>query len=57
MRVRLRQYQAARHRPVSERDGWWSLDDPDEYDFMACRWPVLTDDLERGPPGKAQESA
>jgi hypothetical protein len=49
-RARLRQYQAARHRPVNERDGWWSLEDPDEYDFMACRWPVLSDDLERGPP-------
>jgi hypothetical protein len=57
-RARLRRYQAARHRPVNERDGWWSLDDPDEYDFMACRWPVLTDDL-RGPPsaGIARESA
>jgi DNA-binding transcriptional ArsR family regulator len=49
-RARLAQYQAARHRPVNERDGWWSLDDPDEYDFAACRWPVLTDDLVRGPP-------
>jgi len=48
-RARLRRYQAARHRLVNERDGWWSLDDPDEYDFMACRWPVLTDDV-RGPP-------
>jgi len=49
-RARLRQYQAARHRPANERDGWWSLDDPDEYDFMACRWPVLTDAVVRGPP-------
>jgi len=48
--ARLAQYQAARHRPVNERDGWWSLEDPDEYDFMACRWPVLSEDLERGPP-------
>jgi len=57
-RARLRQYQGARHRPVNERDGWWSLDDPDEYDFMACRWPVLADDIERGPPPAArQESA
>ena len=57
-RARLRAYQAARHRPVNERDGWWSLDDPDEYDFMACRWPVLTDGV-RGPPsaGIARESA
>ena len=49
-RARLRQYQGARHRPVNERDGWWSLDDPAEYDFMACRWPVLSDDFVRGPP-------
>src|SRR5437588_8830860 len=49
-RARLAQYQAARHRPVNERDGWWSLEDPDEYDFMACRWPVLSGDPERGPP-------
>jgi len=52
-RARLRQYQGARHRPVNERDGWWSLDDPDEYDFMACRWPVLADDVVRGPPVQA----
>jgi DNA-binding transcriptional ArsR family regulator len=58
-RARLAQYQAARHRPASERDGWLSLDDPDEYDFAACRWPVLTDDAVRGPPpaGSARESA
>jgi DNA-binding transcriptional ArsR family regulator len=52
-RARLRQYQAARHRPVNERDGWWSLDDPDEYDFAACRWPVLSGDPVRGPPSLA----
>ena len=47
-----------RHRPVNERDGWWSLDDPDEYDFMTCRWPVLTGGV-RGPPSAdiARESA
>ena len=49
-RARLAQYQAARHRPASERDGWLSLDDPDEYDFAACRWPVLAADAVRGPP-------
>jgi hypothetical protein len=49
-RARLRQYQAARHVPLNERDGWYSLDDPDEYDFAACRWPVLRDDVVRGPP-------
>jgi len=56
-RARLRQYQAARYRPVNERDGWWSLDDPDEYDFMACRWPVLADDVVRGPPVQAHNVA
>jgi hypothetical protein len=56
-RARLAQYQGARHRPVNERDGWWSLDDPEEYDFMSCRWPVLRDDVVRGPPERAQESA
>ena len=49
-RARLLQYQGARHRPVNERDGWLSLDDPDEYDFAACRWPVLRDNVVRGPP-------
>ena len=49
-RARLRQYQGARQRPVSARDGWWSLDDGDEYDEM-CRWPVILDDTLRGPPG------
>jgi len=57
-RARLRQYQGARARPVNERDGWWSLDDPDEYDFTACRWPVLGEDFVRGPPSaEARESA
>jgi hypothetical protein len=58
-RARLAQYQAARHRPAGERDGWLSLDDPDEYDFAACRWPVLTDAVVRGPPpaGSGRESA
>jgi hypothetical protein len=57
-RARLRRYQAARHRPVNERDGWWSLEDPYEYDFMSCRWPVLSEDVERGPPSAAaRESA
>ena len=57
-RARLRQYQGARARPVNERDGWWSLDDPDEYDFTACRWPVIADDVVRGPPSaEARESA
>jgi hypothetical protein len=56
-RARLRQYQGARQLPASARDGWWSLDDGDEYDEM-CRWPVLAEDLVRGPPSaEARESA
>jgi hypothetical protein len=57
-RARLAQYQAVRCRPVNGRDRWWSLEDPDAHDFMACRWPVLTDDFKRGTPSAgAQESA
>ncbi len=56
-RSRLRQYQAARQVRPAARDGWWSLDDGDEYDEM-CRWPVLSDDFVRGPPSaEARESA
>jgi hypothetical protein len=56
-RARLRQYQGARQLPTSARDGWWSLDDGDEYDEM-CRWPVISDDFVRGPPpAEAWESA
>ncbi len=56
-RARLAQYQAARHRLAGERDGWLSLDDPDEYDFAACRWPVLAADAVRGPPPADVRSA
>jgi hypothetical protein len=48
-RARLRQYQSARQRPGSERDGWWSLDDPAEFNDL-CRWPVIIDDGVRAPP-------
>jgi hypothetical protein len=48
-RARLRAYRGARQVPASARDGWWPLDDEDEYDEM-CRWPVLPDDFVRGPP-------
>ena len=48
---------AARQLPAAARDGWWSLDDADEYDEM-CRWPALSDDPVRGPPAaRAQDSA
>jgi hypothetical protein len=56
-RARLRQYQGARQRPASARDGWLSLDDGDEYDELS-RWPVMGDDFVRGPPSAgARESA
>ena len=56
--ARLRAYQGARHRPVDERDGWWSVDDDDDWEAMLfSRWPVL-DDVVRGPPVAApRESA
>ena len=55
-RARLRQYQGAKRLPVTSRDGWWPLDDEDEYDEM-CRWPVLSNDFVRGPPAAGRESA
>ena len=55
-RARLRQYQGARSLPVTSRDGWWPLDDEDEYDEM-CRWPVLSDDFVRGPPALERRHA
>jgi hypothetical protein len=54
-RARLRQYQGARRVPVTSRDGWWPLDDEDEYDEM-CRWPVILDDAVRAPPGRVAAS-
>ena len=56
-RARLREYQGAKPLPVTARDGWWPLDDDDEYDELS-RWPVLSDDFVRGPPADAaRESA
>jgi DNA-binding transcriptional ArsR family regulator len=52
-RARLRQYQGARGRPVTALDGWWSLDDPAEYDEL-CRWPVILDDAVRAPPSSSK---
>ena len=37
--------QAAAAPTCKRADGWWSLDDPDEYDFMSCRWPMLATTL------------
>jgi DNA-binding transcriptional ArsR family regulator len=50
-RARLRQYQAARQMPVRSGDGFWPLDDEDEWQaILFGRWPVLSDDFMRGPP-------
>ena len=57
-RARLRQYASARSRPVTPGDGFWPLDDEDEWQaILFGRWPVLGDDFVRGPPGQARESA
>jgi len=58
-RARLRQYQAARHVPVTPGDGWLGLDDEDEWAAMlTSRWPVLSSDFVRGPPSiDVRESA
>ena len=53
-RARLRQYQGTRQVPVTTRDGWWSLDDEDEYDEL-CRWPLIRGDTVRAPPGPADQ--
>ena len=55
-RARLREYQGAKPLPVTARDGWWPLDDDDEYDELS-RWPVLSDDFVRGPPALDRRQA
>ena len=50
-RARLRQSRGVRQRPVSELDGWRSLDDPAGYNEM-CRWPVILDDGVTAPRAK-----
>jgi hypothetical protein len=52
----LGQYQGAKRAPVTARDGWWPLDDEDEYDEM-CRWPVILDDAVRAPPSLTERQA
>ena len=50
-RARLAQYASARNTVVAPGDGWLSLDDDQEWDAMLFgRWPVLGEDLVRGPP-------
>jgi DNA-binding transcriptional ArsR family regulator len=58
-RARLAQYASARNAVVAPRDGWWPLDDEGEWDaLLFSRWPVLGEDLVRGPPpADALESA
>ena len=58
-RARLRQYVSARSAVVAPRDGWWPLDDQEEYEaLLFSRWPVLSDDFVRGPPSaRARETA
>jgi len=55
----LRKYQGRKALPVTASDGWLSLDDEDEWAAMLLsRWPVLRDDVVRGPPkARASESA
>jgi hypothetical protein len=50
-RARLRQYASARNALVTPGDGWWPLDDEDDWPpMLLSRWPVLSDDFVRGPP-------
>ena len=50
-RARLAQYASARNAVVAPRDGWWPLDDEGEWEaLLFSRWPVLSEDLVRGPP-------
>lgn len=56
-RARLRQYASARDTPVTPGDGWWPIDDEDDWTAMLFgRWPVLSDDFVRGPPEAPAES-
>jgi hypothetical protein len=51
-RARLAIYASARNAVVAPRDGWWPLDDEGEWEaLLFSRWPVLGEDLVRGPPG------
>ena len=57
-RARLAQYASARNSVVAPGDGFWSMDDDDEWEaLLFSRWPVLGDDFVRGPPVVARESA
>ena len=58
-RARLRQYASARDALVTPGDGWWPIDDEDDWTAMLLgRWPVLGEEFVRGPPsGVASGSA
>ncbi len=58
-RARLRQYASTRNIPIAPGDGWWPLDDEDDWKAMLFgRWPFMSDDFVRGPPSaEARESA
>ena len=58
-RARLRMYVSARSAVVAPRDGWWPLDDQEEYEaLLFSRWPMLSDEFVRGPPAaEARDSA
>src|SRR5271169_4875799 len=44
-RARLREYQGAKSAVVAPRDGWWPLDDQEEYEaVLFSRWPVMGED-------------
>jgi hypothetical protein len=54
----LRQYASARSAVAAPRDGWWPLDDEDEWTAMLVgRWPLLSEDFVRGPPSRRRASA
>jgi hypothetical protein len=57
-RARLAQYASARNTFIASGDGFWPLDDEDEWQaILFGRWPVHTDDFVRGPPGEVWQSA
>ena len=50
-RTRLAMYASARNAVVAPGDGFWSMDDDDEWEaLLFSRWPVLGDDCVRAPP-------
>ena len=55
-RARLAAHASARNAVVTPGDGFWSMDDDDEWEVLLfSRWPVLGEDLVRGPPEASAE--